>query len=158
MHFLLLLFFCLNFPLFLLSVSAFPHPSLCLSHSVSICLFLLVSADLSTCQLFLKTGPCAFLVPFFLFSVVFHPSVVFCRRQHTHALFLVHKCTRTHRKTHSLTFCLKYILPLSSSLTLSKLHAHKNTHTVPITHSYTGIVFKCSNKYEWAQNDECMSK
>lgn len=32
-----------------------------LPRSASICLFLWVSADLSTCQRFLKTGPCAFL-------------------------------------------------------------------------------------------------
>lgn len=108
----------------------FPHPSLCLSHSVSICLFLLVSADLSTCQLFLKTGPCAFLVPFFLFSVVFHHSVVFCRRQHTHMRFSLYTNARAH--------IAKLILSLSVSSTSSRCLAlshsqnymHTKTHTL----------------------------
>lgn len=82
--------------------------------------FVWVSADLSTCQHFQKTGPCAFLaLSPFLSCRFFHPSFsVKCGRD-THSIPHIQAHANKRQQTHSLTLRLKYILPLSRSLTLS---------------------------------------
>lgn len=117
-------FASLSFPNFSL------HPSLPLPQSVSMCLFLRVSADLSTCQLFLKIGPCAFLALSFLFLSFFSPLVLCCVLQsHTHTHIFPHIQTHTHSHTDDNKLILSHFVSSTSSRCLALSHSHNRTHT-----------------------------
>lgn len=131
-----------------------PFVSLTLSPYVCFCW------SQQTCQpvsCFWRQGLALFLFPSSCFLSFFTPPLCSADAS-THMRFSSYTNARAHIAKLILSLSVSSTSSRCLALSLSKLHAHKNTHTVPITHSYTGIVFKCSNKYEWAQNDECMSK
>ena len=162
-------FFCMYLSLQKLYLCScrFPshHPSFCSSISVSFCsslslvskcLFLLVSADLSNCQLFLKTGPCPFLAPSFLFLSFFSPLFpLFCSADtDPHARSLTHK----HAHVDKLILSLSVSSTSSCCLSLSLSHILKTALACSQQRTPTqGLALKCSNEYEWEQNEEFMS-
>ncbi len=147
-----------SLPLFPQFLSLFPSPSPSL--------YMFVSAGLSrpvNLSAVSEDRALRFSCSLLPFPVVLSPFFLCCVQQtHTHTHTHTHTCTFPHMQTHTnadkliLSHCLKYLLPLSRSLAFSQPHAH--THTLCQKHTPTqGPVFKCSNEYEWAQNEECVS-
>lgn len=125
------------FPPSLSPVSPSLFPSL--PRSASICLFLWVSADLSTCQRFLKTGPCAFLAlsPFLSFFTPLSLLSAADTQTHTRTFPHIQPHTHTQASTNSFSHTPSQVHPPAVSLSHALITIHTHTHTVPKAHSYT---------------------
>lgn len=148
-------------PLFLLFSLSFP--SLCfhfLSRSPSFCLCMFVSAGLSRPVNLSAVSEdralrfsCS-LVPFPVVSFTLR-SLLCAADAHMH--FPSHTTTLTRMPTNSFSHTPSQVHPPAVSLSRTLISTHTNTLCQKHTPTQ-GLVFKCSNEHEWAQNEECVSR
>lgn len=143
----LLSFPSMSFPSFSPSFPLSPAPL------VSMCL----CGSQQTCQpvsIFRRQGLVLFLLSLLSFPVVFSPLLL-CEVRQGHSI--PHIRTRKQASTNSFSHTPSQVHPPAVSLS----HTLITTHTLDALcqkHTPTqGLVFKCSNEDEWAQNEECVS-